>query len=179
MTRRFLYGVWEVLEVVLIAAVTVFLIRSFIVQPFLVSGSSMFETFIDGDYVLVDELTYRFKEPERGDVVVFRYPINPKLFYIKRIIGLPGDQIVVQGGKYFVNGQEINESYLQEGMITSGRVDVEVGESEMFVSGDNRPNSYDSRSFGPVAWDNIIGVVRVRLLPFANAQVFERPEYNL
>lgn len=179
MTRRFFYSVWEILEVVLIAAVTVFLIRAFVVQPFLVSGSSMFATFIDGDYVLVDELTYRFKEPDRGDVVVFRYPYNPKLFYIKRIIGLPGDQIVVQNGKYFVNGHEITEPYLQEGLVTSGRVDVSIGEGQMFVSGDNRPNSYDSRSFGPASLENIIGLVRVRLLPFAEAKVFEKQDYGI
>lgn len=179
MSRRWLYGAWEILEVVLIAAVTVFLIRTFVVQPFLVSGSSMFDSFVDSDYVLVDELSYRFKKPERGDVVVFRYPLNPQLFYIKRIIGLPGDRLIVQDNGVFVNGKKINEMYLRNEVVTSGRVDVDVQKDQMFVMGDNRPNSYDSRSFGPAPLANIIGVVRVRLLPFARAQVFERPDYGL
>lgn len=163
----------------MIAAITVFLIRSFIVQPFLVSGSSMYDTFIDGDYILVDELTYQFKGPERGDIVVFRYPLNPKLFYVKRIIGLPGDQITVKEGSYFINEQGIDEPYLRDDVFTTGRVDVIIDDEQLFVSGDNRPNSYDSRSFGPISFDDLIGVVRVRLLPFANAQMFERPNYDL
>lgn len=178
-SRQFLYNLWEVLEVVLIATITVFLIRAFIVQPFLISGSSMIDTFHDGDYVLVDELTYRFKEPERGDVVVFRYPLNPRLFYIKRVIGIEGDLVEVNRGKVIINGKELQEPYLKEDMSTSGNVLLNIDKGYFFAMGDNRIGSYDSRNFGPVPKDNIIGVVRVRLLPFASAKIFERPVYNL
>ena len=174
--RQLLFSIWEVLEIVLIAAVTVFLIRAFVVQPFLVSGASMELTFIDGDYVLVDEITYRFKEPERGDVVVFRYPLNPRLFYIKRIVGLPGDWVVVRGGDVFVGGQKLEEDYLKD-LGTIGRVDVNVAEGELFVMGDNRYHSYDSRNFGVVPEDSVIGVVRLRLLPTTRAELIERPAY--
>ena len=179
MGRQFLYSIWEVLEVVLIASVTVLVIRYFIVQPFLVSGASMFDTFIDGDYVLVDELSYRFKNLERGDVVVFRYPLNPKLYYIKRVIGISGDRIVVNSGGVFVNDVKITEEYLDEGIYTGGNVDVVIKDGQFFAMGDNRPHSYDSRSFGVVPLGNTIGVVRVRLLPFTSAQIFERPDYGL
>ena len=93
----FLFAVWEVLEVVLVAVVTVFVIRTFLVQPFLVSGASMEPNFGNGNYLLIDEVSYRFREPERGEVVVFRYPDNPSVYYIKRLIGLPGEEIKVRG----------------------------------------------------------------------------------
>ena len=176
--RGFVFSLWEIMEVILITAVTVFLIRAFIVQPFLVSGSSMFSSFVDGDYVLVDQLTYRFYEPQRGDVIVFRYPLNPSQFYIKRIIGLPGDHVVVRNGKYLVNDIEIKEDYLDEDIITTGRADAVVGEKEIFASGDNRPHSYDSRNFGPFSFDNLIGVVKLRLLPFLRAGEIKRPVYD-
>ncbi len=162
---------------VLIAAITVFLIRAVIVQPFLVSGASMEYSFIDGDYVLVDELSYRFKEPERGDVIVFRYPLNPKLFYIKRIMGVAGDRIVVNGGQVFINDKMIKEDYLRDGS-TIGRSDIVLGDGEIFAMGDNRFHSYDSRNWGAVPIKNIIGLVKTRLLPAARAQVIERPAYE-
>lgn len=176
MMRRALYNVWEILEIVIIAVVTVFLIRAFIVQPFLVSGASMEIAFLDGDYVLVDEITYRFKQPERGDVIVFRYPLNPKLFYIKRVIGTDGEKVVVAGGDIFVGDSKLNENYLRPGTRTFGD-GGSVATDELFVMGDNRNHSFDSRNWGIVPFDNIIGVVRTRLLPVARAQVIERPEY--
>jgi len=116
-----LYSLWEILEVMLIAVAAVFLIRAFVVQPFLVSGASMENTFIDGDYVLVDELSYRFKKPEMGDVIVFRYPLNPKLFYIKRIIGVESDRVAVSEGAVFVNGNKLGEDYVRDGSRTVGK----------------------------------------------------------
>jgi len=177
-TRSLLYGTWEILEVVLIAAITVFLIRALIVQPFLVSGLSMFSTFRDGDYVLVDEITYRLRSPGRGDVVVFRYPLNRKLFYIKRIIAAPGDRVVVESGQVFVNGKKIKEDYLDKGITSAGRLNAVVQDDELYTFGDNRPHSYDSRNFGAVPFKDIIGMVRVRLLPLTSARVIERPVYE-
>ena len=97
--KNFFVSAWEILEVVFVATATVFLIRTFLVQPFVVSGASMEPNFSEKDYLLIDEITYRFKEPERGEVVVFRYPLDESVFFIKRIIGIPGDQVISQGGR--------------------------------------------------------------------------------
>lgn len=163
---------------VLVAAITVFLIRTFVVQPFLVSGASMEHTFIDGDYVLVDEISYRFQEPQRGDVVVFRYPLNPSLFYIKRVIGIPGDHLEVNNNHILVNGEVLNEPYLDLENRTLGGNNLILKDGEIFAVGDNRLHSYDSRSWGTVPYENIIGVVKLRLLPALTSGVIERPDYN-
>lgn len=176
--REFFYSMWQIVEIVIIAAATVFLIRAFIVQPFLVSGSSMFSTYIDGDYVLVDELTYKFKEPSRGDVVVFRYPLKPSVFYIKRVMGLPGDHVVVKSGQVYINDKQVEESYLDKGITSNGDLDIVVKPGELYAFGDNRPHSYDSRFFGPIPFDNLIGLVNLRLLPVERAEIMRRPIYN-
>jgi signal peptidase I len=177
--REFIFGLWEVIEVVIIALAMVFVMRSFIVQPFLISGSSMLHTFFDGDYVLVDELTYRFKEPERGDIIVFRFPLSPNIYYIKRVIGVRGDRVVVSAGEVKINDKKIKEDYLDKGMYTNGKSDVFVGDNQVFVMGDNRTGSSDSRIWGFVPYENIIGVVRLRLLPLNKVHIFNRPIYNL
>ena len=175
--KIFLFAVWEVLEVVLVAVVTVFVIRTFLVQPFLVSGASMEPNFGNGNYLLIDEVSYRFREPERGEVVVFRYPDNPSVYYIKRLIGLPGEEIKVRGGNIGIvekSGSvlELKENYLSPGLMTTGNLVRKLGASEYFVMGDNRNYSFDSRSWGPLEKKFIIGLVRLRLLPVTKAQAF-------
>ncbi|MDD5430814.1 MAG: signal peptidase I [Candidatus Pacebacteria bacterium] len=176
--KTFLLGLWEVAEVVLVAAATVFIVRTFLAQPFLVSGASMEPTFSSGNYLLIDEFTYRLREPQRGEVVVFRYPGNPSVYYIKRIIGLPTERVVVQKGEVRIfrkgddEGLVVKEPYLPQGLKTGGDVTVVLGNNEYFVLGDNRNFSYDSRSWGVLPQKNILGVVRLRLLPFAQAAVF-------
>jgi len=179
--RRFWSSIWEVVEVVLIAVITVFIIRNFLAQPFLVSGASMEPNFSNGNYLLVDELTYRFREPARGDVIVFRSPQDPKTFFIKRIIGLPGERVNIMDGKIRIfdkDGNEIKfeESYLFQGN-TPGNVDIKLPADEFLVLGDNRNNSFDSRSWGPLDRQKIIGAVRVRLFPFNKAQIIKTPVY--
>ncbi len=181
--RSFFSSVLEVLEVALIAIVSVFLIRTFLVQPFLVSGASMEPNFSDGDYLLVDEITYKFREPERGEVVVFKYPNNEATFFIKRVIGLPGERVVIEGGgvKVFNNenagGLELKEYYLQSGLETSGKADVTLKEGEYFVLGDNRSASFDSRSWGILDIKEVIGLARVRLWPIGSLTTFAAPNY--
>jgi len=177
--RRFWSSLWEIVEVVLIAVITVFIIRNYLAQPFLVSGASMEPNFSHGNYLLVDELTYRFREPARGDVVVFRSPQDPKTFFIKRIIGLPSEQVVITDGKvrlFNEVGDEIklDEVYLTQG-ITPGNVHINLGPAEFLVLGDNRNNSFDSRNWGPLAEDRIIGVVRIRLFPFDKIGIISHP----
>src|SRR3989344_3422356 len=155
--KQFWASAWEIIEIVFISLVTVFLIRNFLAQPFLVSGASMEPTFSNRNYLIIDELTYRFREPERGEAVVFRYPNDHSVYFIKRIIGLPGEEVIVKGGRVTVisNGQQIPISG-----DTNGSADIKLGKDQYFVLGDNRYNSFDSRNWGPVSKKDIIGLVR-------------------
>ena len=180
--RKFLYSVWETIEVGVIAVAAVLIIRNFLVQPFLVSGASMEPNFSSGDYLLIDELSYRFRSPERGEVLVFRYPGNPNTFYIKRVIGLPGERLVFKGGKITVfnadhtQGFALDENYLPSNGETSGG-DVTLQSGQYFMLGDNRNFSFDSRSWGALSSDKIVGVVRLRLWPFNKVLAVEKPTY--
>lgn len=176
--KSFLYAIWEILEVALIALIAVLAIRYFFVQPFLVSGASMEPTFSGGDYLLIDEISYRFREPQRGEVVVFKYPGDERLYYIKRIIGLPGEKVEIKNGKIVVNGIVLSEGYLPLGLNTTGKEEsVVVGPDEYFVLGDNRNFSFDSRSWGTLSKSELIGLVRLRLWPPNEVMAFEKPVY--
>lgn len=175
-------SIWETAEVVIIALVTVFVIRAFIAQPFLVSGASMQATFQDGNYLLIDELTYDFRPPARGEVIVFKYPNDPKEYFIKRIIGLPGETLTVGGNQITISppaGSPITlrEPYLGTTTKTFGEKTVTLGQDEYFVMGDNRSNSFDSRNWGPLSRKAIIGIARLRLFPLGEAGVVRAPQY--
>ncbi|MFH0806564.1 MAG: signal peptidase I [Candidatus Brennerbacteria bacterium] len=178
--RKVLWSLFEVFQTVAIAVVAVFFVRTFIAQPFLVSGASMEPTFSNGDYLLVDELVYRFREPVRGEVVVFRYPGDDRSFYIKRVIGLPGERVTIVSGAVTVTKDGVPivlpEPYVAKGLM-AGDGDVTLGESEYYVLGDNRGFSFDSRSWGPLPNDHMIGLVRMRLWPFSSALAFSAPSY--
>lgn len=180
--KTFLLAVWEILEVVLIGVITVFFIRSFLAQPFLVSGASMEPNFSSGNYLLIDEVTYRFREPQRGEVTVFKYPNNPSVYYIKRIIGLPGEKIVIKNGAIKIYNQEkpdgfiLNENYLSENLKTAGDLEILLKDNEYYMMGDNRNFSYDSRSWGPLPKVDIVGLVRLRLYPINQVKIFTSPE---
>lgn len=182
--KYFLYTIWEIVEVALIAVISVLIIRNFLVQPFLVYGSSMEPNFHNNDYLLIDEISYRFKKPERGEVVVFKYPGDESYYYIKRIIGLPGEEVQIKNGKVeifnqnFPNGFALDESYIPLGLETTGKEEkIKLGEGQYFVLGDNRKFSFDSRGWGSLNEKEIIGVVRLRLWPLNNAMAFEKPVY--
>lgn len=166
----------ELIRFVLIAVFVVLPIRVFIAQPFIVSGSSMDPTFANGEYLIVDEISYRFEDPQRGDVVIFKYPNDPSKFFIKRIIGLPGEQVVISGNRVTVRGKDsadgivLEETYLAH--PTLGNTDVTLSETEYFVMGDNRPASSDSRIWGPLERDHIIGRAFLRLLPVTKVGAF-------
>lgn len=180
--KSFLYSFWETIEVGLIAVIAVLVIRSFLVQPFLVSGASMEPNFSSGDYLLIDELTYHFRQPERGEVIVFHYPGNEATYYIKRIIGLPGERLLFKDGKVIVfnkdypGGFNLDESYLPPELLTSGN-DVTLTNNQYFVMGDNRSFSFDSRSWGPLDKSKVVGLVRLRLWPLNKVLAIERPNY--
>lgn len=183
MARRFLASLLEVAEIAVITIAAVFFIRTFLVQPFLVSGESMRPNFSDGDYLIIDELTYRLRDPIRGDVVVFRYPNDPSTYFVKRVIGTPGERVVVAGGGVMVYDQQhpdgiaLHESYIPANISTNRDGEYVVPDGQYFVLGDNRPFSYDSRSWGFLSRDMIIGVVRFRLWPLAQAAVIPQVQY--
>ncbi len=179
--RKVLWSILEMLETIAIAVAAVILVRTFVAQPFLVSGSSMIPTFQNGDYLLVDELTYHFRAPERGEVIVLKYPKDPSEYFIKRVIGLPGETVIIQSGHVTVvdQGKKIvlNEPYIDQPMVAQSFTET-LGPNEYFVMGDNRNYSYDSRSWGPVPSSDIVGVVRLRLWPIQTAEAFGAPSYG-
>ncbi len=164
----------EIIRFSLIALLIVFPIRMFVAQPFIVSGASMEETFQNGEYLIVDQLSYRFEEIERGDVVVFRYPRDPSKFFIKRIVGVPGDQITIEGNVVTITnaahpeGAILAEPYV-EAMQPNTFLEETLGDGEYFVMGDNRDHSSDSRMWGVLQERNIIGRALVRLFPVSDA----------
>jgi signal peptidase I len=166
----------DLFTLVVLIVVVVIPIRVFIISPFIVEGASMHPTFEHLDYLVVDELIYYFTEPARGDVVVFRYPSDPSTFYIKRVIGLPGETVSINHGVVTITtpaGETLtlHEPYLVNEDATYTK-STTLHDDQYFVMGDNRPNSSDSRVWGPLPGKNIIGRVDLRLLPVAHAGFF-------
>jgi len=173
----------EVVQVMIISAAIILPIRYFLVQPFYVKGASMEPTYYDHEYLIIDELSYRLREPARGEVIVFRYPLDQSQFFIKRIVGLPGETVEINNGHVTIynevhpNGEALGEEYLQP-EVTEGKKMVTLGADEYYVMGDNRDESLDSRKFGPITRDEVIGRVWIRGLPFSRLGVMEIPVYN-
>jgi signal peptidase I len=160
---------WELARFALLALTIVIPIRIYIAQPFIVSGSSMVPTFEDGQYLIIDEISYRLENPQRDDVVVFRYPNDTKKFFIKRIIGLPNETVDIKGNEITItskdhpNGLKLDQSYIKND--TNSNTHFELKDGEYFVLGDNRSASSDSRYWGAVPKRLLIGKVFLRLLP--------------
>lgn len=175
----------EVAQIVVVAVAIILPIRYFLIQPFYVKGASMEPNFYDHEYLIIDELSYRLREPERGEIVVFRYPRDPSQYFIKRVVGLPGETVEVSGGQVvvyneeFPNGKPLNEEAYLGDLDTTGKKKVSLAAGEYYVLGDNRDESLDSRSFGAVERGEIVGRVWVRGLPLSRVGTFETPEYNL
>lgn len=167
---------WEVVKVALISLAIILPIRYLLVQPFYVKGASMEPSFYDHDYLLIDEISYRFREPGRGEVVVFRYPKDPRQFFIKRVVGLPGERVVIQDNKVWVGSPDgelkpIDEPYL--GVThTRGQYELTLGANEYYVMGDNREASLDSRSFGGLQRGAMVGRIWIRGWPFERWTVY-------
>lgn len=179
--NAFLSIVREIVQFVVIGAVLYFGIRLYIAQPFIVSGSSMVPTFTNGDYLIVDELSFHVRAPERGEVIVFKYPNDTSKYFIKRIIGLPDETVTVAANKVTVKNA-LGATTLEEPYLngpTEGRINRTLGPSEYFVMGDNRQFSSDSRSWGPINREHIVGRALVRLFPIAHADVLPGDYKNL
>ena len=166
--------IWELLEVILIAFLPLFVISQFLARPFIVQVASMEPNFQNGNYLIIDMVSYRFNNPDRGDVVVFRYPGNRSSYYIKRIIGLPGDHVALRNGDVFVNGIITSDKYfsLDTDTLAANQTDFALAENQFFVMGDNRSMSFDSRNWGPLERSDIIGFVRIRVWPLSELEFF-------
>src|SRR3989344_2896960 len=166
LVKKFGLLAFETIKVIVVSLAIILPIRFFLIQPFYVEGASMEPSFHPREYLIIDEITYRFSNPQRGEVVVFRYPKDPRQFYIKRVVGLPGESIKIIDGVVYVNGTALDEDYLADVYLSDdSKEEMTLGPDEYFVMGDNRANSLDSRVFGPVQSPYLIGRVWLRGWP--------------
>jgi len=162
-------GLWELIKYAIIAIIIVVPFRIFIAQPYIVNGSSMDPTFKDGDYLIVDQISKRFEEPLRGSVLIIRYPRDPSKFFIKRLIAFPGERVEIRNGEVFVinkenpTGLKLDDSFVKFGK--NENFSTTLKEDDYFVMGDNRAGSSDSRIWGAVPAENLVGRPILRLLP--------------
>ncbi|MBI2607423.1 MAG: signal peptidase I [Candidatus Doudnabacteria bacterium] len=184
--------IWDFLKVILIALAVIIPIRYFLFQPFIVSGSSMEPNFSNGQYLIIDEISYRFRQPQRGEVLVIRFPEDRKQFFIKRVLGLPGEQVKIENGRVIIfntehpNGAVVEEVYLSNQGLTfphntslvGGKNVLTLKEDQYFMLGDNRLASSDSRDWGILKEQDIVGRVFLRALPITTFDLFDSPEYT-
>lgn len=182
--KRFANSFWgEILQIVVVSLIIVIPFRIYIAQPFLVSGPSMDDTFTNGQYLIVDELTYNMRSPQRGEVVIFRYPLDTKKYFIKRVIGLPGETVMIKNGLVTIckpdcetdrNKFVLDEPYVKINKLFPARPDsiAALKDNEYYVLGDNRSVSSDSRVWGPVKEDLITGRPFIRLFPLSKISLF-------
>lgn len=170
----------ELIKIALLAGLTIGLVRYFLFKPFYVKGQSMEPNFYEHDYLIIDEISYRFRTPVRGEIIVFRSPVNED-YYLKRVVGLPGERVKIEDNKIVIfnlenpQGLVVNETYLNES--TTGSVNITLTNDQYFVMGDNRDASYDSRRFGPIEKNAIVGKVWLRGWPFNRLSTFSNPSY--
>jgi len=185
--------VWDFVKIVVVALIIIIPIRYFVFQPFIVSGSSMEPNFQNGQYLIIDELSYRFSNPQRGQIVVMRYPKNPKEFYIKRIVGLPGETVKIDNGRVMIfndshpEGVTLTEAYLpnqelsypHDSNIVGGKKTLTLAADQYFMMGDNRLASSDSRDWGILPRSDMVGKVFIRVLPLSVFDVYNQvPAYS-
>ncbi len=168
--KRFVFDTIETL----VLAVALFLAINAVSARVRVDGFSMYPTLEDGEFVLVNKLSYRFGEVKRGDIIVFHFPMNPQEELIKRVIGLPGDRVTVQDHQVYVNGQALNEPYLAQTPLYQGEWTVTDG--HYFVLGDNRNNSNDSKDWGLLPAENVIGKAILIYWPPSMWSIIEHTE---
>lgn len=153
----------DILEVFVTSFAIFLFVYLLILQPHKIKGNSMEPNFHDGEYLLTDKLSYRFKEPARGDVIVFKPPVSQEDEYIKRIIALPGETISIKNGKFYINGKMLIENYIPSSIYTKGKTflpndkEITVPQGSYFVAGDNRESSSDSRYWGFITKGDISG----------------------
>jgi signal peptidase I len=171
-------SLWLATKYVFVAFCIIVPFRFFIAQPFIVSGTSMEPIFTKGDYIVIDEISYRQTSPQRGDVIIFRYPLDPSIYFIKRVIGLPGETIRIENGIVSISNPErvsfvvLDEPYRVTQNKNNESSTTKLDRDEYFVMGDNRDSSADSRVWGPLQERFIIGRAIARLFPFNEISLF-------
>ncbi len=175
---------YEMIEAFVVSASVFVVIYLFLMQPHQVKGSSMVPTFETGQYLLTDKVTFKRREPIKGDVIVFKSPIDENFDFIKRVLAVPGDTIKIEGGYVYLNGEKYEEPYLPSNYTTSsgrflgeGRSYVVQGASIIAI-GDNRDHSSDSRDWGPVPYENIVGRAFFRYWPSETVGLIKNPYLN-
>ncbi len=173
---------WETIKVVIIALLIVIPIRYFLFQPFVVSGDSMEPNYSHGNYLIVESVSYRIREPQRGEVIVFYYPEDPSFRHIKRIIGLPEETVTINGNRIEIispDGESffINEENYLNSSTKSDKEEFFLKKDEYFVMGDNRSASFDSRRWGSLPKENIIGKTTIRVFPLSEFEIISVPDY--
>ncbi len=167
----------DIIQTVVLALSLFIVIYLFLVQPHQVKGNSMFPNFHDSEFLLTNKISYRLGRPQRGDVIIFKAPPSEpcaeiECEYIKRVVGLPGEKIKVQGGNIYINDQRLNEDYLSNIVHTSPgnylleNIERKIPDDEYLPLGDNRSQSRDGREFGPIPCSNIVGKAWIRYWPF-------------
>ncbi len=183
--REALAYVGELTRVVVISLAIILPVRYFLVQPFYVKGVSMEPNFYDHEYLVIDEISFRFREPKRGEIVVFRYPRDPSQFFIKRVVGLPGETVEIRNSRVkitsdaYPDGLVLDEAYLDPDVRIWVETEVTLGAEEYFILGDNRDSSLDSRQFGPISREVIVGRVWLRGWPLDRITRFMVPVYEI
>lgn len=184
--QKAIHFIWDLLKVVCVSLAIIIPVRYFLIQPFYVKGASMEPSFYDHEYLIIDEISYRFDEPKRGDIVVFKYPKDPSLYFIKRIVGLPGETVEISDSKVYIHPAATGapkfilgeENYLSAEVSTFGNKNWILGAGDYYVLGDNRESSLDSRTFGPVFRELIVGKVWFRGWPITKIGLFSEVDYK-
>jgi len=177
--------IWEMIKTAITVVIVVYLIKTYIFQLFIVDGQSMEPTLHHNQMLLVDKLSYNFRDIDRGEIVVFEKPGATNTNFIKRIIALEGESVEIKDNKVIITGNEesseftLSETYLSPDAITTGNSSYTVGEGQIFVLGDNRTNSQDSRVIGPISTDLVVGKALFTYWPIQDAFWIFTPEYNL
>lgn len=178
----------DIIETLVVAAAIFVIVYLFLLQPHQVKGASMQPNFHDGEYILTDKISYRFSSPQRGDVIIFKSPTDPDVDFIKRVIGLPGEKVKISDGKVVIfndqnkNGFTLVEPYNINGPTSGGKeapqnTEITIGQGQFFVLGDNRLESFDSRSWGLLPKGNIIGKAWLRYWPLNKFGFVQHPRY--
>lgn len=182
--KRIVALIVENVKILLISLAIILPVRYFLIQPFYVKGASMEPNFYNREYLIVNEIGYRFDDPKRGDVIVFKYPLDKKQYFIKRVIGLPNERVVIDNNSIIIYNQnlkdegiKLDESYLDINNKTTGKTDIILEDDEYFVLGDNREHSLDSRIFGILPEDLIVGKAWFRGWPFERFGFLDNFEY--
>lgn len=165
----------DLVEVTIVGVAVFVIVYLFIGQPLEITGTSMEPTLDNGEMIIAEKMTSRLDKLERGDIVVFKQPENPNIFVIKRIVGLPGETLTLSEKSVYINGSMLEEDYVKthQALLTAQDKDIEIPQDSYFLMGDNRANSTDSRKWGPILEQDIVGKAVIVFSPISNARLIE------